>query len=313
MVGEREIDGHTALTIAGEAAGGIEVAFVPGAGMVGASLRHRGEELLGQRGGLARYVEKRSTMGIPLLFPWANRLSSRRFELAGREVDLDRAEPAPSDDGTGLPIHGLLSAAPGWEVERHEEEGDGGVLRAAFDLAAAPGLVAAFPFPQRIEIEARLKGTTLTIETTISAGEAGAPISFGFHPYLTLPGVPRSEWGIELPVSEQVLLDGRGIPTGQRAPADVASGPLGERTFDDAYLAPADGAPFVLSGGGRRIELSLGEAFGFCQLYAPANDEVIAFEPMTAPTDALISGAELRTSAPGEAFGARFSLTVRDI
>jgi hypothetical protein len=51
MIGEREAEGFAALTLASPGAGGIEAAFVPRAGM-GCSLRHRGEELLGQRGGL---------------------------------------------------------------------------------------------------------------------------------------------------------------------------------------------------------------------------------------------------------------------
>jgi hypothetical protein len=42
-----------------------EATFAPGVGMIGCSLRHRGAELLGQRGGLAKYAEHGSTMGIP--------------------------------------------------------------------------------------------------------------------------------------------------------------------------------------------------------------------------------------------------------
>ena len=56
MIGERTIAGVPALTLSSDAAGGVEVAFVPSAGMVGSSLRHRGEELFGQRGGLPRYT-----------------------------------------------------------------------------------------------------------------------------------------------------------------------------------------------------------------------------------------------------------------
>ena len=95
MIGSRRVDGFEALTLSSED-GEIEAAFVPEAGMVGCSLQHRGEELLGQRGGLARYVAERSTMGIPLLHPWANRLAERRFGVAGREVDLDEASPPPN-------------------------------------------------------------------------------------------------------------------------------------------------------------------------------------------------------------------------
>ena len=53
MIGSRRVDGFEALTLsAGD--GEIEAAFVPEAGMVGCSLRHRGEELLGRTVALAR-------------------------------------------------------------------------------------------------------------------------------------------------------------------------------------------------------------------------------------------------------------------
>ena len=98
------------------ASGDLEATFVPEAGMVGCSLRHRGEELLGQRGGLEAYIAERKTMGIPLLHPWANRLSTRRFTVAGREVDIDPERMPLRLDGGGLPMHGLLSAVRGWKV-----------------------------------------------------------------------------------------------------------------------------------------------------------------------------------------------------
>src|SRR5436190_10114033 len=180
MIGERKVEGHVALTLANPELG-LEAAFVPGAGMVGCSLRHRGEELLGQRGGLRTYVAERSTMGIPLLHPWANRLARRRFSVAGREVDLDSSALPMSFDPNGLPIHGLLAAASGWRAERHESTADGGVLAAGFDFGAEPELIAAFPFPHQLSIEARLEGRALTIATTVRAtADASVPISFGY-------------------------------------------------------------------------------------------------------------------------------------
>src|SRR3954465_9121452 len=101
--------------------GDLEAHFVPEAGMIGCSLRHRGDELLGQRGGLDAYVSERKTMGIPLLHPWANRLSRRQFALAGRQIDTDPSRTPLRMDGAGLPIHGLLSAVPGWVVDDHDD------------------------------------------------------------------------------------------------------------------------------------------------------------------------------------------------
>ncbi len=294
--------------------GPLEATFVPEAGMVCSSLRHRGEELLGQRGGLEAYVAERSTMGIPLLHPWANRLGARRFEVAGEEVDLDAAEPPPNTDGQGLPIHGLLAAASGWEVLRHRQNADGAVIEAAFEFTSHPRLLDAFPFPHTLLLEAGLDASTLTIALTVAAaGNVPVPVSFGFHPYLRLPGVERDEWEVEIPVGERLLLDSRMLPSGEREPVRIDPGPLARRTFDDAFDAPPAGSAFGLSGGGRRIELALGAGYPFSQVYAPADDEVIAFEPMTAPTNALLTGGtELPLIEPGEDFGAAFSIAVSD-
>jgi galactose mutarotase-like enzyme len=312
VIGERTIEGVPALTLGSSAPGGIEVAFAPGVGMVGCSLKHGGEELLGQRGGLGRYRAERKTMGIPLLYPWANRLGARRFALGDREVNLEGDGLPLSFDAGGLPMHGLLGAAAGWRLDRHASLADGGVLAASFDSAAQPALIEAFPFPHLVELEARLEGARLTIATSVRpTGDVAVPVSFGFHPYLRLPGVERSAWEVEIPVCERLVLDERMLPTGEREAVEVESGPLGTRTFDDAYLAPPNGEPFVLAGGGRRIELRLGERYEFSQVYAPADDDVIAFEPMTTPANALASGGpELRWVEPGDAFVARFSIEV---
>jgi galactose mutarotase-like enzyme len=301
------------LTLESEALGGIEAIFVPEAGMICCSLRHRGEELLGQRGGLRKYVESRATMGIPFLHPWANRLGKSRFEVAGREVNLELQDLPLKRDDAGLPMHGLLSAARGWKVERHGEADGGGVLAASFDFGSYPQLVAAFPFPHRVEIEATLLEAVLTITTTVHAtGDASVPISFGFHPYLRLPGVERADWKIEAPVRERLELDDHGLPTGRREPAAVESGPLGSRALDDAFLAPPDGAPFALSGGGRRIELRMGSGYRFAQIYAPDDTDAVAFEPMTAPTNALVrGGADLPLLGPGGSFSSVFSIALR--
>jgi galactose mutarotase-like enzyme len=311
MIGSRTVEGLEALTLASPGESGLEAVFVPGAGMVGCSLRHRDQELLGQRGGLGAYVAERGTMGIPILHPWANRLAKRRFSAADREVSIEPPVPF-STDPNGLAIHGLLSAARGWRADKHEATVDGALLTARFDFEADPALLAAFPFPHQVLFEARLAGGALTITTVVRAtGDAPVPVAFGYHPYLRLPGVDRAEWRVQIPVAERLLLDEQMIPTGEREAAEAVEGPLGSRTFDDAYLAPAQSAPFIVSGGGRRVEVRFDHAFPFVQLYAPADDDVIAIEPMTAPTNALVAGgSELPIVEPGGEYRASFSISV---
>ena len=251
-------------------------------------------------------------MGIPFLHPWANRLGADRFEAGGREVDLTLPGLPLKRDGAGLPIHGLLSAASGWRVARHTELDSGGALAASFDFGAYPHLLEAFPFPHLVEIEATLVEGSLEIQTSLTAtGEVPVPVSFGFHPYLVLPGVPRAEWVLEAPVHEQIVLDRRGLPTGERERIAIESGPLGERTYDDAFLAPSPGSAFALVGPDRRIELRMDSGYRFTQIFAPPNLDAIAIEPMTAPANALVvGGPELTFVPPGETFAASFSISV---
>ncbi len=56
------------LTLHDEA-GELTATILPGAGMLITSLRHSGEELLGQRRGVEAYLAQGKTMGIPLLYP----------------------------------------------------------------------------------------------------------------------------------------------------------------------------------------------------------------------------------------------------
>ena len=140
------------------------------------------------------------------------------------------------------------------------------------------------------------------------------PISFGYHPYFVVPGVDRADWEIEIPVSERLRLDSQMLPTGDREECQVGPGRLGSRTLDDAYVAPGDSAPFVVSGGGRRIEVSFEAGYPYAQVYAPADEDVIALEPMTAPTNALVTaGPDLPLLGPGDSYGATFSITVTAI
>src|SRR2546423_574011 len=210
--------------------GRIEVSFAPGVGMVGCSLHHAGDELLGQRGGLARYEATASTFGIPLLHPWANRLGGYEYRAAGQMVPLAPASPLIHKDPNDLPIHGLLAASPYWELLGADADAASARLAARLDFAEHPELLEGFPYPHELRLDVGLRDATVTIRTTLTAtGDPPVPMSFGFHPYLVLPDVPRSDWEVELPVGSHLKTDERQIPTGEAEPVHIPPGPLGDR------------------------------------------------------------------------------------
>jgi aldose 1-epimerase len=251
------------------------------------SLRYAGEELLG---GVSGYPDFPWTSGIALLYPWANRLAEFRYD--GVSLDPDSPDLYVLD---GLPLHGLRSAVTGWEVV--ESSDNRLVAGRELDLRE-------FPFPHRVEVAAELSERSLTLTTTVTAHDRPVPIAFGYHPYFKL----EREWEIALPVAERIVVDDRLVPTGEREPAGNLDGPLGTRTFDDGYTLAPDAGPFVLAGGGRRIEVAFEQGYTCAQIFAPSISDVICFEPMTAPADALRHAP--RTVAPGQSFSAGFSVTV---
>jgi len=305
--------------------GGLQATFLPGLGMVCGSLRFHGKELLELRGGPEAYAERRSTFGIPLLYPWANRLGGWEYEVGGVRVRLDPESPYVHVDGaTGLPIHGLLAASPLWSVTRCERL----ELCAELDFGAAPGLLVAFPFPHRLELcasvaaarGASVAAARLSIRLTLTpTSDASVPVCFGFHPYLRVPDSDRRDWTVELPVRRRLLLDDRGIPTGgiqERALGEL-SGPLGDRTFDDCFdrlASRTDGSPTEFAVADERLRLGVEFVSGFsvAQVYAPEGSGFICFEPMTAAVDALRSGRDLRFAEPGSTFIAEFAVTVTE-
>ena len=95
--------------------------------MIGISLTDSGTELLSQRRGLDAYVTNGKTMGIPLLYPWANRLGANSYTAEDTTVTLTAGEHGVRTDPNGLPIHGVLAAYPRWRVTHdsgHELTGE---------------------------------------------------------------------------------------------------------------------------------------------------------------------------------------------
>ncbi len=297
-VDERELDGAAAFALR---AGDLAATVVPGVGMVVASLTRGGRELLGQRGGLAAYRDHGSSFGVPLLFPWANRLSGG--------LPLDPAVSPIKLDEHGLPIHGLLIASQLWEVAHAIADGGGAEVMATLDFGAHPALVAAFPYPCALALTHRLdpNGLQSTL-TLLPTGDVAVPIAFGFHPYLA-PGGDRRDWEIELPVTAHAVLDDRGLPTGEVTPAEPGAHLLGDAAYDDLYPALEPDPVFAVRGE-VALEVAFDAGYPCAQVFAPADADVICFEPMTAPTNAIATGDGLRTVAPGDVFSASFRIDV---
>src|SRR5215211_3051100 len=273
-------EGHPAITLR---AGATSATFVPGLGMTGVSLRVDRREFLATPGG-ANALRGGHTLGLPLLAPWANRLDAGQYRVAGVVVDLRRRRL--HRDSNGLPIHGLLVGSDRWRVVRRGARSGVVELRAAI-----AGDAAAFPFPHRIDVVARLRDRRLDLVTTVApTTRRRVPIAFGWHPYLRIPGARRGQWLLRLPAREHLVLDARGLPTGGRVREPAERARIERRTFDDLYALGRDRALSLESDHGA-VTVRGDAGYPYAQVWVPPGMPFAALEPMTAPTNALVTGA----------------------
>jgi galactose mutarotase-like enzyme len=284
----------------------LTATFVPVAGMIGTSLRDGDDEYLGQRRGIDAYVTSGKTMGIPILYPWANRLSASKYGINGAVVTLTAGTGGVRTDEHGVPIHGVLSAYPGWLVIHRSENR----LTAVLDYGGKPRLLASFPFPHVLTQDITLADRTLTIETTVMPTTAASvPLCFGYHPYFTIPGVPREQWQLTTPEMRHLPVDNWGLPTGAQEDWAGRTETLGASVYDDGFDKVAAGATFSLAGGDHRLDVTFEKGYPAAQIFAPSSDDVVCFEPMAAPTDALRRG-NYRFAIAGKPETSRFSIKV---
>jgi aldose 1-epimerase len=249
-----------------------------------------------------------------LLIPWPNRVDGGRYSFAGATHQLDLSEPAH-----GNAIHGLTRWDRWTAVAREASH-----VELSHTLLGRPG----YPFCVESTVRYELSGDGLEVRVSArNVGTSPAPYGTGSHPYLTAGTPLIDECELELPASRWLDADGRGIPAG--APADVtgsrldfrAARPIGGTSMDHAFTglaAGADGRAVArLTGPDAEVTFWAGSGYRWLQVFsgdalAPGRRRrALAIEPMTCPPNALVSGTDLITLAPGELVTHRWGLAIR--
>jgi aldose 1-epimerase len=268
----------------------------------------------------AQMQGQQELFGIPLLAPWANRLSSDTYVVNGREYTLNRKLGNLRLDKNHLPIHGFLTFTA-WTVEDVYADENGAEARSVLDFTKHPEWMAQFPFAHQLEWRHQVANGQVSVRLSIAndSGES-MPLMIGFHPYFLVPGSGRDDWRIDPPVRTHMLVSDAIIPTGECEPAAFhGQTELKTLSLDDVYTdlerdATGD-AIFCVTDGRHSVQVGFGHEFPVAVIYAPFERNFICFEPMTAPTDAIHLAAEgrysaLRMIAPGTTWSGEFWVKV---
>ena len=152
--------------------------------------------------------------GIPILFPYPNRVANARYSFEGKDYKL------PVNSGANS-IHGFAIQAD-WDVVEHKAETDAAVIVGRYQLSKQSADVAStWPADAILQVRYRLAGRRLTLDATITNPSVGSfPFGFGIHPYFALPFDPpgdQSKTEVILPASKFWKLEGF-LPTGEQVP-----------------------------------------------------------------------------------------------
>lgn len=236
--------------------------------------------------------------GIPVLFPFPNRIRGAKFSFGGTEYKL------PANDSSGPnAIHGFACRVPWRVVDQGADDGSAWVTGEFRCSADAPESLPLWPADHQMRLTIRLGRGTLRLEAVVTNPDTKPlPWGLGYHPYFRLPfaGTGSAEdCTVSVPARAYWELKAN-LPTGHTFPVDNARDltrprRYGELTLDDVLTdlpkrpprmdglferAAIDGAP------GGPLRMFCSPAFRQQVVFTPPHRQAFCVEPYTCTTDA---------------------------
>ena len=237
--------------------------------------------------------ERPSGHGIPILFPFPNRIRGGRFTWQGKDFHIPSSLASYH---AGNAIHGFCLDRP-WRVLSSGPDFVVGVFELSRD---APDRLACWPADFRIEVRYSVRGSALRADFRIAnPSKTSLPWGLGTHPYFKLPLSPKSRASrclVLAPASEEwELVDS--LPTGRKLPIseskDLREGAYFDvLKLDDVLTGLPEGQSVVQcevmdEQAGLQVTQRFDSAFREIVVYTPPNRDAVCLEPYTCTTDAI--------------------------
>ncbi|MBI1310173.1 aldose 1-epimerase [bacterium] len=250
--------------------------------------------------------------GIPILFPFPNRIRGGRFSWRGQEFELP--DSLVGYDNTGNAIHGFVIDRP-WRAVDQGTSFATGEFQLSVDARDRRALWPA-DFIIRVRYELS-RGTLRSVFQIINPDTVALPWGLGTHSYFKLPLSSTSQASkclLSAPVTQQWSLD-ECLPSGEKSAIDpeltLDEGIyFGSRRFDDVFSGvPEDivECSVMDEAAGLQVVQRNPGSFRELVIYTPPNRDAVCFEPYTCVTDAVNLqqqgvDAGWQTLGPGESF-----------
>jgi len=250
--------------------------------------------------------------GIPVLFPFPNRIRDGRFTWADREYRL-----LPNDSAGKNAIHGFVCRRPWRVLETNSDKASAWVTAEFHGSRDAADCVALWPADYRLRLTYRLSAGRLSLEAVVDNPDTRPlPFGLGFHHYFAASDtdcemqVPaESFWELQdnLPTGKILPVEGvcdlrQGKPTAQLVLDHVLTGVAAAKTSRELNALGA-----VQRQAGPGVEMVASADFREVVVFTPPHRQAVCIEPYTCTTDAINLqqrgiDAGLRVLQPGESW-----------
>jgi aldose 1-epimerase len=233
--------------------------------------------------------------GIPVLFPFPNRIRAGRFRWEGKDYQL------PLNSLNVNAIHGFACQRP-WRVVDQGADARSAWLTGEFwGSKDAPDTKGFWPADYRLRLTYRLTADRLRAEAVIdNPDRTSLPFGLGYHPYFRLPALADAQ--VQVPARAYWELH-ESLPTGARHLVDSPRDLRSPRRYSDLNLddvltgveqveVPNTGGLCSLGSmkapsGQPGITVLASPAFREVVVFTPPHREAFCLEPYTCTTDAV--------------------------
>lgn len=234
--------------------------------------------------------------GIPVLFPFPNRIRDGAFVWDGRHYSL------PLSDSTKKnAIHGFACRHP-WRVIEQGNNDDRAWVTGEFHASKdAPDDAKLWPADYRIRLSVILTENRLRLSAHIdNPDQKPLPFGLGYHPYFRTPLLPgsRKEDCFVMAHADGFWELAENLPTGKIRPVDAARDLTEPRrvtdlTVDDVLRVDAGPRTMLVLGtmqqkpAGATLQLRASPSFRELVVFTPVHRDAFCLEPYTCVTDAV--------------------------
>ncbi len=218
--------------------------------------------------------------GIPILFPICGNLPDNSYQINAQTYRLKQ--------------HGFARDMP-WVVSDRGVEPDGAMLQ--LTLESTEDTLLNYPFDFQLQFTYRLKGNSIILEQRFTnRSEQPMPFSTGQHPYFQVGSTAEAKSQLQLE-----------IPAVQYSDNISKNDRTYNHDFDwsapeiDAAFRPVSAQQAVVIDPERRVMLNLtyDKPYSTLVFWTIAGESFYCLEPWSAPRNALNTGTDLITLAPG--------------